>query len=164
MPRPVYILCSESGSEDAQTRLLSHFNTIERIRIAPLPAEIVQPGKPIPIPSVALRATAVWMSNEEDSPEQEYEYQMAFYLPPDGEEQLVLEGRFFFDADKPLYRMVVLGMWPPFRAPGVLRIESRIRPVGGTEWLRQDYPISVVGSPAALPATETPSGPTNHVE
>jgi hypothetical protein len=36
MPRAVYIICSESGAEDERTRLVSHFNVIERVELTKL--------------------------------------------------------------------------------------------------------------------------------
>jgi hypothetical protein len=149
MPRPVYILCSESGSQDLTTGLLSHFQVIETLNISavPFPAAGV-----VVVPALMFRATAVWMRNADDLPEQEYEYETAFYFPPEGAEQVVQQGKFIFEADKPLYRMIVIGQGPPLSGPGLFRIENRIRKVGQAEWLRQDYHIPIVAIPQPPPA------------
>jgi hypothetical protein len=141
MARPVYIICSESGTEDKLTGLVSHFNVLERIQISKVPSS--GPEETILVQTLTFRATAVWMRSEDDSPDKEFEYQTILHIPPDNREQVVQEGRFFFGADKPLYRIVVMGSGPPFAGPGIFRIESRIRKVGDETWLRQDYPIEV---------------------
>lgn len=143
MPRPVYILCSESGSQDASTNLVSHFQVIETMQISPIPES---DAKVLVVPAVSFRMTAVWMKKPEDPEGQEYDFETVFYLPPDGEELIVQTGKFAFDGGKLLYRMIVIGLGPPFKGAGLFRVESRIRAVGQQEWLTQDYliPISLV--------------------
>src|SRR5262249_28940938 len=124
---------------DASTNLLSHFQVIETLQISKIPPEALQSGQPVLVPMVSLLTTAVWMKMPDDSPQQEYEFETAFFLPPDGAEQVVHHGKFFFSEGKPFYRLTVRGYLPPFTGPGLFRIESRIRKVGEEQWLRQDY-------------------------
>ncbi len=156
MPRPVYIICSESGSEDAQTGLVSHYHVIEKLRVVDF-AQLQRQGAAVLVPTNMFRATAVWMRTEDDPPEQEFEFETAFYMPPDGEELVVQKGRFFFTPEKPLYRMMVSGQSSPLPAPGLLRVENRVRRVGAKEWIRQDFPIIVETIEPAQPPEPTPT-------
>lgn len=159
MPRPVYIICSESGSQDLNTGLVSHFQVIETIQISQIP---IPAGAPVAVPALMFRATAVWMRNDDDPPDQEYEFETAFYPPPLGAEQIVQQGRFVFEAGKPLYRMIVMGQGPPFDGAGLFRIESRIRVAGQEGWLRQDYPIPVVAVPLPQPPVDAGAVPNQN--
>jgi hypothetical protein len=140
MPRPVYIICSESGAEDVRTGIVSHFQVVEKIQVTLLPLETG--GLPVS-QVISLRMTAVWMKSPDDIFDQEYELETAFYLPPDDTMRVVQTGRFSFGPDAPLFRSVAFGPCPTFVASGLFRVESRIRRVGDQEWLRQDYPILV---------------------
>jgi len=157
MPRPVYIICSESGAQDASTNLLSLFQVFESLQLNEIPPEDLQSGKPVIIPIPTIHAVAVWMSQPDDPPDQEYEFQMAFLLPPNDAERIVHEGKFSFIKGKPLYRMVVRGYMPQLTSPGLFRIECRIRKVGEENWLRQDYPIPVE---AVTPVKDSKREPT----
>jgi hypothetical protein len=140
MPRPVYILCSESGTEDKQTGLLSFFHVIEKIQIISVP-EADEQGR-VFLTSQRIRVVAVWMRGEEDSPTQEFEYQTVLVLPPYHKEIPSGYGRFVFS--KPLHRFTVSDLGPLlFEGPGIMRAESRLRKLGEQTWLKQDYPIIV---------------------
>jgi hypothetical protein len=146
MPRPVFIICAQSGSEDKDTHLLSMFNIMERIIIAPLP----EGSDPLTTqPTNTLRVAAAWMRTEGDVPQKEFEHQMVF-RPPSGQPPVTTEiVRFRFD--KPYYRATAITSgFLFFAGMGILLVESRIRPVGTEEWLSQDYPILV----------SQPDGPT----
>ena len=155
MPRPVYIVCSESGAEDTLTRLLSLFNVIEKIQIKNLPSA-PPPGERLLVPTLTIRTTAVWMKTENDVPDQEYEFQTVFCFPPDGRETVIQEGRLFFNADMPFARLATIVTSPPFPGPGLFRVLNRIRRVGTQEWLAQDYPIVIEREPA--PASDASTG------
>jgi hypothetical protein len=141
VPRPVYIICSESGSEDRQTALFSFFNIIEKIQIENRPAD----GEVKLVGTMPFRATAVWMATDPEDWTEEYEAQMVFLLPRSNKELVVYEAPFRFGHDmlKPMQRFTVAGYCPPLDGPGFLRIESRIRKRGESNWLKQDYPIIV---------------------
>ena len=141
MPRPVYIICSESGSDDLRTGLASFFNIIEKIQVARHPAQLSPKGS-FPLPVTPFRVTAVWMEEKDDKPSQEYEYEMRLVLPP----AIVvtpLEGKFTFEAGRILYRMSIIGALPAFAESGMFVAESRIRKVGELTWKSQDFPIPV---------------------
>src|SRR5208337_5639855 len=79
MPKPVYILCSESGSEDKTTSLVSHFKVLEQIELRqlPKPPEVAA----LIIPGLFFQMVAVWMAAEDDDPDQKYECITSLFLP-----------------------------------------------------------------------------------
>jgi len=145
MPKPVYILCSESGSEDKITGLVSLFNLIEKI-------QIVKREQNEPVPSLSLRVTATWARGE-DELDQLFEFETAAYLPPDNDEMMLGKGEFRFTMPFQRITMRMQGSLV-FQGPGMLRIENRIRRAGTDEWFRQEYPILVE---VQVPPAQTPS-------
>jgi len=149
MPSPVYIICSESGSEDSQTGLVSLYHVIERLLITPTPAP--QEGKrPTILRLQQFRITASWMLNQGDDPSAEYEFEMNVAVPPDANRQQLMAGRFHFEGGKPFYRISVLFDGPPpIAAGGVMIAESKLRKVGDESWLSQTFPvvIDLIGAP-----------------
>ncbi|OGQ82489.1 MAG: hypothetical protein A3F90_08870 [Deltaproteobacteria bacterium RIFCSPLOWO2_12_FULL_60_19] len=137
MPKPVYIICSQGGSEDKNTGLVSLFNVVEKIQIieSPPPASGQQPPPKTP----TFRTLAVWMRADSDKPEDEFEFEVALSVPPTDREIVGGTGRFSFT--KPLHRFFLDFFGLPIEGPGTLLVESRIRKVGDKEWLRQSYPI-----------------------
>jgi hypothetical protein len=144
MPRPHYIIVSESGAEDTSTGLVSHYNVLESIRVqkhdAGMPRGAVS-GQ-VQVPWMTFRATAVWMKRE-DEPDGEYEYEMRLYIPPSNKELLAQSGEFTFSPGKPFFRITLVAGGPPFEGSGTFRIESRVRLVGTDKWETQEYPIPV---------------------
>lgn len=143
MPKPVYILCSESGSEDRTTGLLSHFKVIEQMEVRELPEP--PPGHPVAISSFSFQIVAVWAKSDEDAPDQEFESTTSMFLPPGYEEILVARGRFGFAGSKRRYRSIVNVTGVIITASGLLRVIDKVRPVGedNQPWLVQTYEVSV---------------------
>ena len=142
MPKPQYILCSESGSEDKITGVVSSFNVIEQIELRELPK---LPDARIQIfQGISLYVVAVWAKDAEDDPEQTFQYVLSLFMPPDNEVIDLANG--FFKFDKPRFRMTAIMKGLSFRGPGVFRAESRIKKLGdGDEaWLVQRYDVDVV--------------------
>jgi hypothetical protein len=144
MPKPVYIICSESGSEDKTTSLVSHFKVLEQIEIRDLPKP-AEAGTNV-IPGLSFQMVAVWMAAEDDDPDQKYECITSLFLPPENQEQLVGMGILSFEGQKRRARMTANVLGLGFKTPGLLRIENRIRPLGAGEdlWLVQSYEIPVI--------------------
>jgi hypothetical protein len=117
MARPVYIICSLSGSEDKRTGLLSHFNVIEKLQIIAIP---IKPDDKVQAPSITFRMVAVWMRGDEDT-NQEFEYEVVALMPPENKEVHGTKGKFVFE--KPLQRLTVefIGS-PPFAGAGIMYI------------------------------------------
>jgi hypothetical protein len=142
MPKPVYILCAESGAEDRITGLVSHFNVIEQIELREYPrppegmAAMVQP--------LSMQVTAAWMRVDGDDPSQQYELKLSVFLPPDGKEVLV--GSDTIVMDKLRYRATAYVKGLLMSNAGSFRAESRLRPVGSGDdsWLVQTYEVAVL--------------------
>lgn len=138
MPRPVYIICSESVAEDRLTGLMSLFQVFERIEMT----EVDKSSKADELlrQKVSMRVTAVWMRFPGDEA-CDFQHQLAFMMPPDDREHLAEVQSFKFS--HPFQRFLAHFIADPFEGAGVLRVESRVRRVGDTQWLRQDFPILV---------------------
>ena len=142
MPKPVYILCAESGSVDAKTNRMSHFNIIEKIAVTK--ARVPRQTKPMPgaPPLNSMQVVSVWMRTAQDTENQEFEYELDISLPHSQKKHTPGKGRFKFT--KPLQRITVgiVGLLP-FSRSGLMKIQCRIRKVGDRKWLRQEYPIII---------------------
>ncbi len=157
MPKPVYILCSESGSEDKTTDLVSHFKVLEQIELRELPKP--PEGATLVIPWLSFQMVAVWAAAEDDDLDQKYECTTTFFLPPDNQEQFVGMRIFSFEGQKRRVRQTANFIGLALKAPGLLRIENKIRPLGTGEdlWLVQSYeiPVIAVGSVGSDPSSPT---------
>jgi len=153
MPKPVYIICSGSGSEDKTTGLISLFQVIEKLRfssVVPLDLSIVSP-------LMEMRVTAIWMRCPEDEG-QEFEFETRVLLPPeDTIIKLGEQGKFSFAQHH--HRLVaIMRGFPPFRGSGIMRFQSRLRRAGTEEWLfLQEYPVIVEQEIAAVAPTVNPA-------
>ena len=145
MPKPVYIICSESGTQDKNTGLVSLFNIVEKFQISEISPEQKQKGLGGNAPVV--RMIAVWMRSQEDE-NQGFEYEVVLFVPPnDREVGGGPGGRFQFT--HPLHRLTMTLVLPSgFEGAGVMRVENRVRKVGDQHWLRQEYPIFIEKVPS----------------
>lgn len=142
MPTPVFVVCSESISQDRETNKLSIFSIIERLnlRIGEKPD-----GTPEKIAITAFRGrlTAVWMFNpgEVNIP---FEHEVAFLLPPNGEELLGPKTDFLLREGFQFYRFITpLVGFPAILKSGTLNLVSRVRRVGDSDWISQSCPVFV---------------------
>ncbi len=142
MPKPVYIICAEGVTEDKRTNLLSFFNIVEKLIAEPLSEKGEKPSKS---PIFQLRTVAVWMREESDPVDQEFEAQLQLIMPPNDEIVTAPNiSRFRFKEGSFLVRITLQFMGdPPIKGAGVLRVVCLVRPVGSEEWQRQEYPIIV---------------------
>lgn len=161
MPKPVYIICAEGVTEDRRTNLVSLFNVLEKLT-ATVEPDGDNEEKVQRLPLLRFRALAVWMREESDPLDQEFEAKLQLIIPPDGEEiTLPVRRRFKFKEGGHLQRIsLTFEGGPPMKGPGTLRVLSLVRAVGSEEWLRQEYPIFVEFKEAKLQeehaeATET---------
>ena len=143
MPRPVYIICSESGAIDEATNLVSHFSVLEQITFRRRPDEEKLADRPLAL--FRCRVVAVWMKTDDDVIDRDYESQVVLVDPPEGKETIVGEQRFRFAADKRLQRFIadLVGHFPA-EGSGTLWIKHRIRMVGHAEWMTQEFPIVII--------------------
>jgi hypothetical protein len=141
MPLPGYIVCSQSGSEDQFSHSVSAFGVFESIdgKEAPLNSDGIFEVIPL-----SMRIVATWFKSTEDTPETAFQTDVAIFLPGRTKEFVRIEFPDFYFAQS-VRRFVV----PQFGFPadveigsGFLRIESRIRKAGETEWMdRQEFRI-----------------------
>jgi hypothetical protein len=143
MPKPVYILCSESGSEDKTTSLVSHFKVLEEFEIRESPA--ASEGSRVLTGPLSFQIVAVWARAVGDASDQVYEIKTSLFLPPDGREYPTGIGTISF-GNKARFRMTVTVGGIMLTGPGSIRVENRIRPLGAIEdsWLVQSYEIPVI--------------------
>ena len=139
MPRPIYIICCHDIIEGKNDNLVTIVKIVERISI--LKRQPIKEGEPIQIPPInILRAVAVWKKEEGDD-DREFEGEMAVLA---GEKEIGrAASNFRFTPGKILYRFNL--EFPVFSLStndgGWIEIQSRVRPVGETEWLTQSYPF-----------------------
>jgi hypothetical protein len=141
MPKPLYILCSESGSEDKNTGIASYFNVLDLIEIRELPKppegaiHLVQP--------IRFQIVAVWARTSEDDLEHPFQFTVSLFLPLKEEPLDLANGIFTFE--KPRFRATTIVSGLIFAGAGVMRAESKIRKLGdGDEsWLVQSYDVEV---------------------
>ena len=144
MPQPIYIICSQSGVRDAQTGFFSYFHVVEKLVLRRV--RIHEPtSRPIIIPSVPLRISAVWKRGEDESSNQEFEHETLLVLP-NQQELRVGSGTFRFDGERQHIAVDVKHYMLP--GPGTIRAINRIRNVGEQEWISQEYPILAVVDPS----------------
>jgi hypothetical protein len=144
VPRPIYIICSQTGALDQYTNGISIFNVIESIK----GSEIKPPseGGVVFIKPLSMRIVAAWLREEADGPEQEFEAHLDVHAPNSND--LIAHVQFpLFKFTASVHRLVVpeLAFAPTTDlGPGLLRFECKIRRVGETEWLScQEYVVLV---------------------
>jgi hypothetical protein len=156
MPRPGYIICSISGSQDEYTKSVSLFNVIEAMEVEEVQE---QPGRTTLMTPVQMRITTVWLREETDQPEQEFQARLSVLLPG-SEEPIVVAGFAPFQFRHFLAQRLIVPDFP-FRSmplnPGFLRFVSQVRRSEDAEWTcRQEFAILVRRKP--IPA-EQPAPP-----
>ncbi|HUT12635.1 MAG TPA: hypothetical protein VMY42_19220 [Thermoguttaceae bacterium] len=146
MVRPRFIVCSEGRSIDKITNLVTFYNVIDQLTTtisSPEPKQPVFFGLPIHL-------SAVWMRERDSEKEIEYEAEIRLFSPGSEEPAVLHPDNFRFGQHR-FFRIDAL-IRPGLSGnetlklelrDGIMRLECRIRPVGETEWLSQDYPIPV---------------------
>jgi hypothetical protein len=90
-----------------------------------------------------LQLVASWMKNPIDNAGDEYEYELSFITPENAHIPLA-KGTFYFTEKRPLHRFKANIVGPlPFKSPGLLIAECKIRKIGDVGWLIQNYPMIV---------------------
>jgi hypothetical protein len=148
MPRPAYIVCSLLGSIDQYTNAPSCFNIVESINIEDTLGTAA--GRAAPDPDedpLVLRVLATWLREPDEPDDRKYECELLVLLKDSkGTQPLaaVQFDPFLFTA--PFYRCTVPQLpLPHMPGPGLMTIETRIRPIGTEEWVaRQSFPILVI--------------------
>jgi hypothetical protein len=146
MPKPIFILCSESQSQDRRSNLLSVFNIMERVEVKAQAEPSDAPKDVVLIDMFSFVVTAVWQQTEDDTDGDEYESETVLHLPGPEAKRLTRDtGSFTLRSlDKPLQRITLLVKMPALKASGKFVAESRIRKKGTDNWLSQTHVIPVV--------------------
>ena len=141
MPKLLYMICSESGADDANTHLPSFFNVIDRLGL-------IKADQPYPI---RLRVTASWVWEESDSIGNDFESLLVMFKPLSGE-KVEMGGIQHFTFTREQYSIRIAATITgglPIDGPGILRIQSCVRHKGQSEWTIGELPIQVVNQPSA---------------
>lgn len=144
MPRPLFVICAQSSAIDQNTNLLSLFQILDGYQVhikkadAPAPTLAVGP-QPHQLGFVGI---AVWRRTDADSPDDSYEYEILTQSPDEDEEQIRNTGTFKFTTRHQRFQ-VFIHITKPWTRSGVFVFSSRIRKVGSSDWIRQDYQIPV---------------------
>jgi hypothetical protein len=150
MPRPAYILFSESGAIDEHTNKISFFDVIEAFDVKPIPTDGT--------PRIAkkLRAVAVWIKDAEDTPDMVFEIEFRC-TDKDG---TVLFGTETdtFSFSGPFHRHILPKIvLDGFTSLGEYSLEARIRRSGTQDWaVRQVFPFVVRHEDGAKETVEKP--------
>jgi hypothetical protein len=143
MPKPVFIICCESGTEDKYTGMASLFNIIDRIVGNPLEADTGAILKQ----SLAVRIVAVWEASEQSDFEGEFNIEMRMLLPSQDQTAVLSSDTMRFTTSTPRHRStIVIGAFRAAEA-GQLVFESRVKRSFEVEWISQAYSIDVVLNP-----------------
>jgi hypothetical protein len=144
MPRPIYTICAQFSLENKDNALISLIDIIEKIQAMPLTLPVPPAGQVAAIVWQPFRVISCWMREPSDDVKAEYEFQLAFYLPPNDQEQILGTGPVSFTETKPLFRGTALIVAPPqIQGPGILRVVSRFRKKGAATWLSHEYPVII---------------------
>ncbi len=146
MPRPQFIICSESSSVDQEANRLSIFNVMDGIAVFIGDGDKQSPQRPDINPVTALnslnfRVLAVWMRiDPDDNPKDEYDYEFLIDAPGEQEKQM---GSGTFRFTSPVYRLQMhVFRDRPWKETGIVKIICRIskRPdESQKKWQQRSY-------------------------
>jgi hypothetical protein len=148
MPVPVFIVCSEGGSIDRHTNMLSIFDVIEKITFKIMQPTDARPGDGSPQPPLhgrptsvnTLRMTAVWRQITGDEGHG-FEFKTTVRMPGNDQELSAGEGEFIFKTM--LYRVISTFYSDLPTQSGEIVVRNAIRRLPDGEWIHQEYAIPV---------------------
>ena len=150
MPKPVYLICSQSGAQDKDSGLLSVFQIIEKIQFS-------KTLLPNAIPMIQMQISAAWMREPSDIGVQ-FQFDTTVFIPPDDTVFEAGSGEFVFDGHFQRITGRIIGFLP-IQGAGVMRVRHRVRRVGASDWLVQEFAIVVEDE---TPAVEPSLAPSNN--
>ena len=155
------MVCGTGSSVNESDKRLSIFDVVDKITINPLPTP--PPGHVLVVKMPVWHAFAVWLHNDDEPWDQEYDFEYRVVLP-DGKPITIGGGTFKFQSDPaklPFYRLGALIEQFPSMKSGIIKLENRIRRKGTEDqWSSQFYPIVVEeGAPEEL--TKLQNGPAD---
>jgi hypothetical protein len=138
MPRPQFIICSESGAVDKYTNGISAYNILEVIELTSKQDTTSDFQRTWPV--LAVRMVATWLRDEHETG-QEFEYETRFQLPQECNWRTIASGKFVFKARHQRFLADITG---PQVQEGILRVANAIRRTEpGSKWLIQEFEIVV---------------------
>jgi hypothetical protein len=143
MAEPVYMLCCQSGADDRNSGIASHFNIIDKFEVQYIDISKLNGDVPTVVFAQPLRVVAVWRAVEDADYEGQFEVEFKAASPGQPEWSF-FASTFRFDRSKPRHRFTIDLPPPLFQESGCLVIESRIRRDDNTDWLYQKYIIDIV--------------------
>lgn len=158
MAEPFFIICSEGGSVDRFTNLVSVFGILESITISVNKGSdgdsngrtILSPNVKV-ISSFDFRVTAAWRASQDDIDEEaKYDSRITLTLPS-GELLTPLERTFVFSG--PLHRMIAGVVISPEKVAftGDVIARAEIKKSADASWITQEYRFSITHEPGADP-------------
>jgi hypothetical protein len=133
MAQAAYIVCSEFRTEDAKTQAVSIFNAIDAIKLIKQEA-VKQDDVASLAPGRQICVSASWFADSDDSPEDEFQYELQIHLPG-SDPMTVASGSFKFD--NPIAHFGSTGRLRGISTIGVMKAVGRIRKTGQEEWVEQ---------------------------
>src|SRR5260370_30571750 len=102
------------------------------------------------------RVVAAWMRDDTDEPSQRFEVQTVVHFPGSPNEVVAATGE--FTLDDPINRVILEDLqFSHFAAPGVMRIEGRIRRVGDQDWAASQSYFIILREVPPPPADSPPA-------
>ena len=140
----MFVICAQSSSSDQNTNLLSLFHILDGYQVhlkksdapAPALADRAQPHQ------LGFVGVAVWGRTDDDSPDDSYEVEILTQAPDEDKESIRHRGEFKFTRRHQRFH-VDIHISKPWTKSGVFIFSSRIRKVGSSDWIRQDYHIPI---------------------
>jgi len=144
MARPIFIVCSNGVSIDRATNFLTMFQVLEgytsTISETPEPVPVTESVRAI-VGDIRFFVTAVWMREPEETPEDEFEYELAITSP--GQERQVFDHQ-HCKIPKNFFRITAgLQKSSPWDQAGIVSVECRLRKLPDGEWKTQEFPIPI---------------------
>jgi hypothetical protein len=158
MPHPRFIICAESYALDQETNLLSLFQIIDSLHFERLgPGGEPQSEGRSRVAGDLLFCVAVWTMDDSDSAEHDYDVQWEIRVPGTEQAKVIEQPAFRFTRRH--QRFVLQLRLAPASESGVLRIASKIRRHGATEWQVQVAEIDLTVNIGDQSSTDEPSSP-----
>jgi hypothetical protein len=161
MPLPAYLICSEGASLDREANKLTLFNVCEQLNVVSKEQieQLLKAGRGLIAPT-PVRIVTVWMKEARDTSDVRFENQLLFHFPNLAEPMVISQTEFAFTST--FNRVMTPPLFfPPITGPGILKIESRLRRTGETDWIAsQAYYIEIITVDTAalnLPSVPIPS-------
>jgi len=160
MPRPRYIVCSETRIVDRETGLCTYCNVADGLTFSSSQdPRSVEPRQRL-ARAFRMYVSATWLRSTDSESQYDFEFETRIHIPGGKDPIPMTNGMFRFD--KVSHRIETAVLFPldlPGKPEqGIMDIECRIRKVGDSEWISQSFPILVEvkniasETPQALPS------------